>query len=111
MLIPIARMVHSLITGNPTDVIIGTDVAAAALIILIRVVRVWVVKLTVTNDMVYIEKGVFIKSKTAIKRSRITEYYVNQTPVLLIFKATRVELFTLGGRAERLYLPQNFSIY
>ncbi len=102
--IPIARMCYSLLSGTPIEIIIGSDVAVTAVLIVIRVLRVWAVKLTFTKTHIYLEKGIFIKSKSVIKRSEITEYYVSRSPILVLLKASKLEIYTFAGKAASLYL-------
>ncbi len=104
VLIPAARAAYSLISGAPTDIIIGSDVAATVILIIIRTLRVWAVKLTFTNTHVYIEKGILFKSKTVINRTDISENYVNQSLLLKILGASKLQIYTCAGRAARLYL-------
>ncbi len=108
VIVPVARMVYSLISGKPIDVIIGTDVAVTVILIFIRALRVWAVKLTVTDNYVYIEKGLLIKSKSTIRMSNITLCYVNRTPLLMLLRASKLRIFTKSGRVARLYMSDKF---
>lgn len=107
VLVPFARLMYSIVSGKPVDVIIGSDIAITAILIFVRIVRVWAVKLTVTDTHIYFEKGVFIKSKSTVRRSEITCCYVNQTPLLILLKAERTEIYTKSGELAKLYLPQS----
>ncbi len=107
VLISAARMVFSLLTGRSASVVITTDAAVVALLILIKALRVWSVRLTVTKACIYIEKGVLIKSKAILNTDNITCYYVNQTPLLRLLGALKLQIFTQSGRAARLYLPSS----
>ncbi len=111
VLLPLTRAAYGYISGTPVDIVIGSDVAATALLIIIRVLRVWAVKLTFTKTHIYIEKGMFIKSKLAINRLSITEYYVNQTPILKMLYASKLQIFTQAGKVASIYLPQKSVIF
>lgn len=101
LIIPLVRAVVQYLTQGEVDGLLAIETVAVGFLLTVAVLGWRSIKITVSNDCIIVEKGIFIKTCAKIDVSRLSSISLRQGALDFLFGSVSCAINTEAGRPQK----------